>query len=111
MPSSGMLRHVALVRNDVSEERIVSIITVTTISELGMLCCHPDGGGDKSSKTLVLTRAAWRNIPEDGNLHGSRSENLKSYEEILCSRKKSSPNSSHAACCVVTMLACIKESQ
>jgi hypothetical protein len=35
MPSSGMLRHVALVRADVSEERSASIIRVTRISELG----------------------------------------------------------------------------
>jgi hypothetical protein len=32
-----MLRCVALVRTKVSEKRIVSIITVTTMSELGML--------------------------------------------------------------------------
>jgi hypothetical protein len=34
MPSSGMLRHVPLVRNDVSEERI---IRVTRIGELRTL--------------------------------------------------------------------------
>jgi hypothetical protein len=34
MPSSGMLRRVALVRSDVSEERIDSIIKVTRISKL-----------------------------------------------------------------------------
>jgi hypothetical protein len=33
--SSGMLRHVALVRTDVSEERSASIIRVTRIGELG----------------------------------------------------------------------------
>jgi hypothetical protein len=32
-----------------------------------------------SSENLVLTRTARRNIPEDGNLHGHRRENLKSY--------------------------------
>jgi hypothetical protein len=35
MPSSGMLRRVALVRIDVSEERIASMIRVTRIGELG----------------------------------------------------------------------------
>jgi hypothetical protein len=35
MPSSGMLRRVALVRTDVSEKRSASIITVTRIGELG----------------------------------------------------------------------------
>jgi hypothetical protein len=35
MPSFGMLRHVALVRADVSEERIASTIRVTRMGELG----------------------------------------------------------------------------
>jgi hypothetical protein len=35
MPSSGMLRRVALLRTDFLEERIVSIIRVQRISELG----------------------------------------------------------------------------
>jgi hypothetical protein len=35
MLSSGMLRHVALVRTDYSEECIASIIRLTRISELG----------------------------------------------------------------------------
>jgi hypothetical protein len=37
MASSGMLRHVALVRTDVSEELSAFIIKVTRISELGTL--------------------------------------------------------------------------
>jgi hypothetical protein len=32
-----------------------------------------------SSKTLVLTRATWHNIPEDTILCSHRRENLKSY--------------------------------
>jgi hypothetical protein len=35
MPSSGMLRHMALVRTDVSEELSASFIRVTRIGELG----------------------------------------------------------------------------
>jgi hypothetical protein len=35
MASSGMLRRVALVRTDVSEERVASIIRVTRIGAMG----------------------------------------------------------------------------
>jgi hypothetical protein len=35
MPSSGMLRRVALVRTDVSEDLSASVIRVTRIGELG----------------------------------------------------------------------------
>jgi hypothetical protein len=33
-----------------------------------------------SYETSVLTRATWRNIPEDTILHSNRRENLKSYK-------------------------------
>jgi hypothetical protein len=45
-----MLRSVALVRTDVSEELSASIIKVTRIGELGTtlaISCHPDDGGIK----------------------------------------------------------------
>jgi hypothetical protein len=84
MPSSGTCCREALVRTDVSEERIASIIIVTRIGELGTTLAvtflrsmlhllvttnavpsspivNCDGG-----ETSVLTRATRRNIPEDG---------------------------------------------
>jgi hypothetical protein len=36
----------------------------------------------RSSETLVLTRATWHHIPEDGILHSHRRENLKTYIAI-----------------------------
>jgi hypothetical protein len=53
MVSSGLLRPVALVRTDVSEEPGASFIRVTKIGELGTTqaatsnrpFCHPDEGG------------------------------------------------------------------
>jgi hypothetical protein len=36
----------------------------------------------RPSETSVLTRATWRNIPEDVILHSHRRENLKSYSFI-----------------------------
>jgi hypothetical protein len=51
MASSGMLRRVALVRTDVSEELSASLIMVTRIGELGTTLavtstdsCYPDKG-------------------------------------------------------------------
>jgi hypothetical protein len=49
-----MLSHVALVRTDVSEERITSVIEVTRIGELGTLAV--------TSNRSMLRR---NNIPED----------------------------------------------
>jgi hypothetical protein len=37
----------------------------------------------QSSETSVLTRAAQRNVPEDGILHSHRHENLKSYKVVV----------------------------
>jgi hypothetical protein len=88
MPSSGMLRRVALVRTDVSEELSASNIRVTRIGELGRTLTVT---GIRRTRlvvtasvihstpilvtlmkdvlspfeTSVLTRATRRNIPED----------------------------------------------
>jgi hypothetical protein len=95
-----MFRHVALVRTDVSEEPGVSFIRVTRIGELGttpaatsnrrllvapiFVTLMKEAPG--SSETSVLTRAARRNIPEDGILHSHRRENLRSYIASLLRR-------------------------
>jgi hypothetical protein len=88
MVSSGMLRRVALVRTDFSEELSASFIRVTRIGELGttqavtsnrrtlrrntssspiIVALMKEVLG--SSETYVLTRATRRNIPEDTILH------------------------------------------
>jgi hypothetical protein len=36
-----------------------------------------------SSETSVLTRATWRNIPDDTILHSHQHENLKSYIVLM----------------------------
>jgi hypothetical protein len=95
MASSGMLRRVALVRTDVSEELIASIIRVTRFDELGTTLAVTSKQRSvrrllvtaivfsnspiivtlimealSSSETSVLTIAKPRNIPEDAILQG-----------------------------------------
>jgi hypothetical protein len=80
MASYGMLRHVALVRTDVSEELNASFIRVTRIDELvtasvvpsSPILCTLMKEVPSSSETSVLTKATLRNIPEDSILHKQR---------------------------------------
>jgi hypothetical protein len=91
-----MLRRVALVRTDVSKERIASV-RVTRIGKLGTLAVTSNLSGMQtnilarycecclrssilvtlmmeaihSSETSVLTRATWCNIPENAMHHSS----------------------------------------
>jgi hypothetical protein len=81
MAPSGMLRRVALVRTDVSEEHSASFIRVTRIGELGTTLAVTINRRTllSSSETMVLTRAIMCNIPEDTIIYSHRRENLKSY--------------------------------
>jgi hypothetical protein len=80
MVSLRMLRRVALLITDVSEEPGASFIRVTRIGELGTT--QAATSNRRTQRTSVLTRVTRRNIPEDAILHSHRRENLKSYIEL-----------------------------
>jgi hypothetical protein len=65
MASPGILRSVALVRTDVSEELSASIIRVTRIGQLGTTLGVTSNRRKLRRNGMVLTRATRRNIPED----------------------------------------------
>jgi hypothetical protein len=88
-----MLRRVALVKTDVSEElsasfirvflrcvrRLIVIASVVLTSQILIILIMEELS---SSETSVLIRATWRNIPENTILHSHLRQNLKSYKII-----------------------------
>jgi hypothetical protein len=57
MSSSGMLRHVALVRTDVSEELSASFIGITRIGELGTTLPLPFSLGIPSQRATLVSNS------------------------------------------------------
>jgi hypothetical protein len=78
-----MLRRVAIVRTDVSEEFSASFIRMARIGEPILVTLMKEALS--SSETSVFTRATRRNIPEDTILQSHRRENLKPYNRIAAS--------------------------
>jgi hypothetical protein len=81
---------VALVRNDDSDKRIVSIIKAKRIKEIGTTLNADVVSGSLIQFTLMMetlrfsetsypTRATRRHIPGDGILHSHRRENFETY--------------------------------
>jgi hypothetical protein len=81
MASSGMLRRVALVRTDVSEELSADarceeifhrsacrLLVTASVVPTSLILVTLMKEALRSSEMSVLTRATWRNIPEDAIL-------------------------------------------
>jgi hypothetical protein len=103
MPSSRILRRPALVRIDVSEEGIASIIRVAKVGEVGttlpiisncvLRLLHTAKALSSSIlvtlmmkavryyETSIITKATRRNIKGEGFLHSDRRRTIKAYTE------------------------------
>jgi hypothetical protein len=85
-----MLRRVALVRTEVSEEYSTPLLLMLFLAlvTLMMEALH-------SSETSILTRVTRCNIPEDAILHSHRRDHLKSYIAWFVLFLSSQVHSSH----------------
>jgi hypothetical protein len=96
MASSGMLRRLAVVRTDVSEESRATIIRLTRIGELGTTLVVTSNQRTvfadsvtllmealRSSETSVITRATGRNILEEGTLRSQRRQKPHILHSII----------------------------
>jgi hypothetical protein len=79
MPSSGMLRRVALEINTFLRWVRRLLDTAYVVPNSPILVTLVIMEALRSSGTYVPTTAIKRNIPEDGILHSHRRENCKSY--------------------------------
>jgi hypothetical protein len=101
MLSSGMLHHEALVRAGVyrlhrqgdknrwggNVNSVFQLLVIATVIPGSPILVTLVMEAIRFSKTLVLTRATWHNIPVDCICHSNCRENLKSYIALYCSRQ------------------------
>jgi hypothetical protein len=69
MPSSGMLRHMALVGIHIFIRNMLRMIVITKVALSSAILVTLMMEAIRSSETLVLTKDMQHNIPEDGILH------------------------------------------
>jgi hypothetical protein len=83
-PSSSMLPWVALVKTEVSEELIASIIRMKRIGELGKFAVISNRSNLRRNAMYIACKqhffSACVKIAEDGILHSHRRENHQSYK-------------------------------
>jgi hypothetical protein len=78
-PSSEMLRSVALVKTDVSEERSDSVIRVTRIREVGKTLAVTSNLRTLEEIIVGTSKSRAEQYPKDAILHGHRPYYVKSY--------------------------------